>query len=86
MIKSHFILTPRIGLENKIEVEGHDLTNITSALQIRMSAGQIPEVTLEVYALSCEINTEGFVYFDSTGIPDEYAREIYETLKKRFET
>jgi len=86
LIKSRFILTPTAGPENKIEIEGHDLTNITSALQIRMSAGRIPEVTLDVYALKCEINTEGIIYFDSTEIPKEYAREIYETLKKRFES
>lgn len=85
MTKAHFILSPMVGSHNKIEIDGHELSDITKSIRFTMTAGGLPEIELEVFARECSVDADGVVRLDTTGIPDDVAREIFETLKARFE-
>lgn len=85
MAKTHFILCPGIGAKNSIVVDGHELRGMTRSVRVSMTAGGVPEVEIDIFATECVIEADGIVRLCDTAIPDDLARDFYNTLKKRFD-
>lgn len=84
MSKAHFILKPGIGAESKIIIDGHDIANTVSSIQISMRAGGAAEITLEIFIRECQIDSDGMVILNGCDVPDNLARQFYCMLRERF--
>jgi len=85
MTKALIVLGPGMGEQNKVEIDGCNLANITKAISVVMDAGSIPEVKLWITAHGCDIDAEGNLTLNTIDIPHKIARKIYDSLKARFE-
>ena len=77
--------TQGTGFANKVEIDGKELGNLTQAINISCTTGDIPRITLDMFMFEGEITIEGEIYINAIPVDDYIGRKIYESLKGKYE-
>jgi len=73
------------GMNNKINIDDVNLSNLVSDVSLNFSPGSLVLGRFEVFLTSAKITTEGIVEINGVPVSDDIGREIYKSLKEKYE-
>jgi hypothetical protein len=74
-----------IGEAPFVEIDGVRLDKMTTGITVRMAAGDIPTIDLDLVLTSIGATVEGDLTVNATPVTDEIGQQIYQALRARYE-
>lgn len=71
---------PGLRGDNIVRIDGVDFSHMTAGVSVRMEAGDVPTIRLNLIPRAIEISTDGVVEFDHIQMTDELQRALYRYL------
>jgi len=84
MSEAKINLSGGFGPDNRIVIDGVELSCLVKTITIHKHLGGMPEITLVADVQSCEILSDGTVKFNHIAVSDEVSFEVYKTLERKY--